>query len=152
MLRKTRYLVDYALSFQGDVQLNSLEKEKQFHKNTKLSNMIKFRIQQCYIIFGNLKIIQFIFQFQSYLRQLLDGIAYCHTHRVLHRDLKPQNLLVTRDGIVKLTDFGLARIYEFYTLLTSVVSFIKTVQFKSIFDRKFENCQSCLSCQKMRAY
>ena len=31
---------------------------------------------------------------KSYLRQLLSGIAYCHAHRVLHRDLKPQNLLI----------------------------------------------------------
>ncbi len=54
--------------------------------------------------------------------QILSGVDFLHSHRIVHRDLKPQNLLVTREGTVKLTDFGLARIYDFYTLLTSVVS------------------------------
>ena len=46
---------------------------------------------------------------KSFLFQLLQGIAYCHKHRVLHRDLKPQNLLINMDGELKLADFGLAR-------------------------------------------
>ncbi|KAA8497064.1 Cyclin-dependent kinase 2 [Porphyridium purpureum] len=48
---------------------------------------------------------------KSYLYQILSGIAYCHSHRVLHRDLKPQNLLIDRWGILKLADFGLARAF-----------------------------------------
>ncbi|XP_071825972.1 cyclin-dependent kinase 2-like isoform X2 [Apostichopus japonicus] len=48
---------------------------------------------------------------KSYLKQLLQGISYCHAHRVLHRDLKPQNLLVDADGFIKLADFGLARAF-----------------------------------------
>jgi len=48
---------------------------------------------------------------KSYLYQLLRGIAYCHQHRVLHRDLKPQNLLINREGALKLADFGLARAF-----------------------------------------
>lgn len=43
--------------------------------------------------------------------QLLKGIAYCHSHRVVHRDLKPQNLLIDRNGSLKIADFGLARAY-----------------------------------------
>jgi cyclin-dependent kinase 2 len=48
---------------------------------------------------------------KSYLYQLVNGIAYCHSHRVLHRDLKPQNLLIDRHGALKLADFGLARAF-----------------------------------------
>lgn len=42
---------------------------------------------------------------------MLNGIAKCHQHKVLHRDLKPQNLLINREGILKLADFGLARAF-----------------------------------------
>ena len=49
---------------------------------------------------------------KSYLRQLLDGIAYCHDRRILHRDLKPQNLLIDSNGRIKLCDFGLARVFS----------------------------------------
>jgi len=48
---------------------------------------------------------------QSSLFQLLRGIAFCHDRRVLHRDLKPQNLLINKDGELKLADFGLARAF-----------------------------------------
>lgn len=46
---------------------------------------------------------------KSYLFQLLKGLAYCHSRRILHRDLKLQNLLVDKYGVIKLADFGLAR-------------------------------------------
>jgi len=48
---------------------------------------------------------------KSYLFQLIKGIAHCHAHRVLHRDLKPQNLLIDKKGVLKLADFGLARAF-----------------------------------------
>jgi cyclin-dependent kinase len=43
------------------------------------------------------------------LFQLIRGIAFCHQQKILHRDLKPQNLLINREGELKLADFGLAR-------------------------------------------
>lgn len=49
---------------------------------------------------------------KKYLYQMLLGIAYCHSHRILHRDLKPQNLLIERNtNTLKLADFGLARAF-----------------------------------------
>ncbi len=42
-------------------------------------------------------------------RQILTGLVYAHSLHVIHRDLKPENILINQEGIVKLTDFGLAR-------------------------------------------
>jgi cyclin-dependent kinase 8/11 len=49
---------------------------------------------------------------KSLLFQLLNGVHYLHSHFVLHRDLKPANILLTCDGVVKIADLGLARIYQ----------------------------------------
>lgn len=43
--------------------------------------------------------------------QILRGMAFCHALGVMHRDMKPQNLLVDRHGTLKIADFGLARAF-----------------------------------------
>ncbi|KAI1311288.1 Cyclin-dependent kinase 3 [Mortierella claussenii] len=50
-------------------------------------------------------------QVKEYLFQLLQGIEFCHARRILHRDLKPQNLLIDQAKTLKLADFGLARAF-----------------------------------------
>ena len=41
--------------------------------------------------------------------QVAQGLAYAHEHEIVHRDVKPSNIMVVRDGHVKITDFGIAR-------------------------------------------
>ncbi|KAL4858043.1 Cyclin-dependent kinase D-1 [Chlorella vulgaris] len=48
---------------------------------------------------------------KAYMQMILRGLDFCHSHWVVHRDIKPNNFLVTADGELKLADFGLARVY-----------------------------------------
>ncbi|VDD79214.1 unnamed protein product [Mesocestoides corti] len=58
---------------------------------------------------------------RSIAAQLVSALYYLHAHRILHRDMKPQNILLGHGGVVKLCDFGFARTMSFNTLvLTSI--------------------------------
>lgn len=49
---------------------------------------------------------------KSYMYQITDALLFCHKRRVLHRDLKPQNLLINKEGVIKIADFGLGRSFN----------------------------------------
>ncbi|EDO31543.1 predicted protein [Nematostella vectensis] len=60
-------------------------------------------------------------QVQRIACQLVKALYYLHSHRILHRDMKPQNILIGKHGVVKLCDFGFARAMSINTLvLTSI--------------------------------
>jgi eukaryotic-like serine/threonine-protein kinase len=54
--------------------------------------------------------------------QVLDALAAAHEKGVVHRDLKPENLFLTRDGVVKVLDFGIGRVKEVKGVSTSTLS------------------------------
>ena len=58
---------------------------------------------------------------RSIAMQLVSALNYLHSNRIIHRDMKPQNILISQDGVVKLCDFGFARAMSNNTLvLTSI--------------------------------
>eukprot|EP00042_Codosiga_hollandica_P049580 m.577807 g.577807 ORF g.577807 m.577807 type:complete len:440 (-) comp57916_c0_seq18:1632-2951(-) len=46
---------------------------------------------------------------RRYIWQLAAALSFCHSHNVIHRDLKPENVLISKQGLIKLCDFGFAR-------------------------------------------
>ncbi|PON49673.1 Serine/threonine protein kinase [Parasponia andersonii] len=51
-------------------------------------------------------------QVKCYMQQLLSGLDHCHSHGILHRDIKGSNLLIDNTGVLKIADFGLASFFD----------------------------------------
>jgi serine/threonine-protein kinase len=62
--------------------------------------------------------------------QICHGLRHAHAHGIIHRDLKPANLLLTEDGTIKLTDFGIAKVFA-GTAITATGGIVGTAEYMS---------------------
>lgn len=74
------------------------------------------------IIIQNKSIIFMPGDIKSWMQMILKGLYACHRKFILHRDLKPNNILITKNGIVKIADFGLARSIDTAPMTPNVVT------------------------------
>ncbi|VDP20729.1 unnamed protein product [Soboliphyme baturini] len=60
-------------------------------------------------LLSNMKVKFSLGEIKEVMKQLLEGLYFIHAQNILHRDMKAANILITKDGVLKLADFGLAR-------------------------------------------
>jgi cyclin-dependent kinase 7 len=82
-----------------------------FGHKSNVSLVFEFIDTDLEIIIKDQKIVLTPGNIKSYLIQTLKGLEYLHRSWIMHRDLKPNNLLVNSAGILKVGDFGLAKFY-----------------------------------------
>ncbi|ESW97639.1 hypothetical protein KL918_003012 [Ogataea parapolymorpha] len=102
-IREMKYLQE--LKHQNIIELVDVFADKE--KNLNL--ILEFLPSDLEMIINDKKLMIVPADIKSWMLMTLRGLHHCHRNGILHRDLKPNNLLISPEGYVKIADFGLAR-------------------------------------------
>lgn len=114
MVMKHRILLDYfkrEIRFLKKLDHQNIVRIEDFGKLTDLNNIDCYYLMMEYVE-GDLKGRFSITDYLKFTMQVCDGLMYLHKNNVIHRDIKPDNILLYSTNLVKIADFGIARLFE----------------------------------------
>ncbi|KAJ7281957.1 kinase-like domain-containing protein [Mycena rebaudengoi] len=91
------------------IRENVIELLDVFSSKTNLNLVLEFLDSDLEIIIKDRSLVFLPADIKSWMAMTFRGLEFCHRNWILHRDLKPNNLLIASDGQLKIADFGLAR-------------------------------------------
>jgi len=116
-----------------------------FGHRSNISLVFEFMDTDLEIVIRDSNIVLAPAHIKKYSIMTLEGLEYLHLNYILHRDLKPNNLLISSSGVLKIGDFGLARFYgspdREYTnqVVTRYKFFYRILCLFCVFDDSFVN-------------
>ncbi|CAB4056516.1 CDK9 [Lepeophtheirus salmonis] len=106
-LRKIRIL--QLLKHDNIVNLYEICQQYSCHNKTTFYLVFEFCEHDLAGLLSNVKVQFSLGEIKKVMQQILEGLFYIHANKIIHRDMKAANILITRQGVLKLADFGLAR-------------------------------------------